>query len=81
MNMNLGESVKFFNPFTKYEILNNECPTSATERFNNNNFQGYPKSLNGKSFKYLIYGELLKKENRNCICAVRSGETLVAEKY
>ena len=83
MNMNLGESVEFFNPFTNYEILNNECPTLATERSYNNNFQGYPKSLNGKYFKYLIHGGILKKKSDNnyraYICAVGSGETYVAE--
>lgn len=83
MNIKVGANVEFYNPFTNYKILNNECPTLATDRSNSNTFQGYPKVLNGKSFKYLILGGLLKKSSdskyRIFVGAVGTGETFVAE--
>lgn len=83
MNMNVGATVEFFNPFINYEILNNQCPTLSTARSNNNTFSGYPTTLNGKSFNYLMTGGLIKKQSdskyRNYINATGSGECFIAE--
>ncbi|WP_303811773.1 hypothetical protein [Apibacter mensalis] len=92
MNLSIGRNVEFYNPFNNYEILNNECPTLAESRSDTNSFEGYPITLNGFKFSYLINSGLLKKEKDNkyriFISAVRKredfgrnaiGETFIAE--
>lgn len=83
ININVGASVEFFNPFVNYQILNNRRPTLATADSTSNVFTGYPSTLNGKSFKYLMNCGFLKKQSdnkyRSFIGAVGSGETFVAE--
>lgn len=82
MDMTVGKTIEFFNPFVNYQILNNECPALAIQRSNTNEFVGYPRTINGKSFTYLYNGGILKRKSDNkyvqFLCASNTGETFVA---